>query len=120
MEPHKNLLMLALAQKCPRCGRGDLYEPGFSLTLRKACPACGLDLGKSDAADGPAVFLIFILGALLVPAALLVEHLFHPPLWAHGILWGIILLGVTIGALRPIKAYVIALQFKHRSSEWDK
>jgi len=116
----KKMLRLALTQKCPRCGQGDLYQPGFSLSLRPACPSCGLDLSKSDAADGPAVFLIFILGFLLVPAALLVESLFHPPLWVHGVVWGIVLLGLTIGALRPIKAYVIALQFKHRASDWDQ
>lgn len=121
-EPRKiNLLHVALKQKCPRCGQGDLYQPGFySLSLRPSCPSCGLDFTKSDAADGPAVFLIFILGFLLVPSALLVEHLFHPPLWVHGILWGVVLLTLILGMLRPIKAYVIALQFKHRSSDWDK
>ncbi len=113
------MIRLALAQKCPRCGHGNLYQPGISPTLHPSCPSCGLDFSKSDAADGPAVFLIFILGFSLVPAALVLESFFHPPLWVHGVLWGAVLLGVTIGALRPIKAYVIALQFKHRSSDWD-
>ena len=111
---------LALSQKCPRCGIGDLYKPGWTLTVRDVCDRCGLALAKNDSADGPAVFLIFVLGSLLVPAALLVETLFAPPLWVHTAIWTVVALGITIGALRPLKAYVIALQFKHRASDWEK
>jgi uncharacterized protein (DUF983 family) len=118
MTPDKTLIRLALKQKCPRCGIGDLYKPGLSLTVRDLCDHCGLALAKNDSGDGPAVFLIFILGFSLVPAALLVEVLFAPPLWVHAVLWTVVALTVTIGALRPLKAYIIALQFKHRASEW--
>lgn len=111
---------IALAQKCPRCGQGDLYEPGFTLTVRQKCSNCGLALAKNDSADGPAVFLIFILGFLLVPAALLLESLASPPLWVHAALWTVVALTVTLGSLRPLKAYVIALQFKHRASDWKE
>ena len=115
-----SLFALAISQKCPRCGIGDLYKPGWTLTVRDVCAHCGLALAKNDSADGPAVFLIFVLGFLLVPAALLVETLFAPPLWVHTVLWTIIALGITLGALRPLKAYVIALQFKYRASDWEQ
>lgn len=113
------LVRNALACKCPRCREGDLYEPGWSFDLREVCPVCGLDYGKSDSADGPAVFLIFVLGFLLVPLALLVEVVFSPPLWVHAVLWTVVALGLTIGSLRPLKAYIIALQFKHRSGDFE-
>jgi uncharacterized protein (DUF983 family) len=119
MLPDTKMFTLALAQKCPRCGQGDLYLPGIAATLHDRCASCGLDLKRNDAADGPAVFLIFILGFLLVPAALLLESLAHPPLWVHGVLWTVVALSITIGSLRPIKAYIIALQYKHRASDWD-
>ena len=112
--PDTTLISQAFACKCPRCGKGDLYTPGFSMTVRERCESCGLDLSEHDSGDGPAVFLIFLLGALLVPAGLLVEHLFSPPLWVHGILWTVVALTITLGTLRPLKAYIIALQFKHR------
>lgn len=89
------------------------------MDLLDACPACHLDYTRIDAADGPAVFLIFILGFLLVPAALLLEWLLEPPLWLHVALWGVIALGATLGALKPLKAYIIALQFKHRPGDWE-
>ncbi len=118
MLPDRTLLRQALSCKCPRCGKGSLYKPGLTLTLRERCEACGLDLSRNDSADGPAVFLIFILGFALVPLALLFEVWFAPPLWVHAVLWSIVALGVTVGSLRPLKAYIIALQFKYRPGDW--
>jgi uncharacterized protein (DUF983 family) len=58
-----------LACACPRCGRGKLFQ-GF-LTLRPRCEACGLDYNFADAGDGPAVFIMFFAGAVVVGAALI-------------------------------------------------
>ncbi len=111
-------LQTAWACKCPRCGQGDLYNAGImSVKVQEQCPACNLKLAGNDSADGPAVFLIFILGFALVPLALLVEWLFGLALWVHALLWTSVALGLTLGMLRPLKAYVIALQFKHRPGD---
>lgn len=118
MLPIDESIKLGLACKCPKCKIGDLYNPGLTLTLRDKCENCGLDLSKNDSADGPAVFLIFILGALLVPIALMLDALFNWPLWLHAIIWTIAALIITLGVLRPLKAYIIALQFKHRPTDW--
>ncbi len=115
---NSNMLFRALACKCPRCGVSDLYKPGSFMDVQDVCPNCGLKLAKNDSADGPAVFLIFILGFLLVPLALIFEALVHPPLWVHAVLWTIVALGLTLGSLRPLKAYVIALQYRHRPGDW--
>ncbi len=119
-EDFLSVLRGALACRCPRCGQGALYKPGTFLDIQEACPVCGMKLARNDSADGPAVFLIFVLGALLVPLALLVEKLAHPPLWAHAILWTVVALALTIGSLRPLKSYVIALQYKYRPGDWKE
>lgn len=119
MTPDYGLIRQAWECKCPRCHQGDLYHEGFTITLRPACSECGLDFSKNDSADGPAVFLIFVLGFLLVPMALLFEVLFAPALWVHGVLWFVVALGLTVGSLKPLKAYIIALQFKHRPGDWE-
>lgn len=90
------------------------------MDLREKCESCGLDYTRSDSADGPAVFLIFILGFLLVPLALFTDSLLHWPVWVHALVWGTIALTLTLGALRPLKAYIIALQYKHRASDWNE
>ena len=109
----------ALHSKCPKCHEGALFKPGWNMEVNETCPHCQLALSAhNDSADGPAVFLIFILGFLLVPLALLLEVALSPPLWVHAVLWTIIALGITIGSLKPLKAYIIALEYKHRP--WDK
>lgn len=113
--PNVSVAGAGLACKCPRCGRGRLYE-GF-LTVAERCSVCGLDLRKADSGDGPAIFLIFILGALVVPMALLVEAAFSPPMWLHMTVWSVVILGAALAMLRPMKGIMIALQYKHRASD---
>ncbi len=112
--PRLSPFRVGLACKCPRCGRGPLYA-GF-LTVVARCPACGLDLQKADSGDGPAVFIIFILGFLVVPLALLFEAKVAPPMWLHVAIWPALILGTSLGLLRPVKGVVIALQYRHKAS----
>ena len=104
-----------LACKCPRCGRGALFD-GY-LTVAERCTVCGLDLRKADSGDGPAVFIIFILGFLVVPLALLVESNFTPPMWVHLAIWPVAIVGGALALLRPMKGVMIALQYRHKASD---
>jgi uncharacterized protein (DUF983 family) len=104
-----------LSCACPRCGRGKLFQ-GF-LTLRPRCDVCGLDYGFADAGDGPAVFIMFLAGFIVVGSALIVEALYHPPYWVHAVLWLPLIVIVTIGPLRPMKGLMIALQYHHKAEE---
>ncbi len=106
-----SLTHAALGCRCPRCGEGRLFS-GL-LTVRPACPACGLDFSAQDAADGPAVFVIFILGMIVVGLAAIVEIKFAPPIWVHLLLWTPLILVGAILLLRPLKAGLIALQYRH-------
>jgi uncharacterized protein (DUF983 family) len=101
----------ALTCRCPRCGEGQVFA-GL-LTVRAACPVCDLDLSAEDAGDGPAVFLIFFLGAVAVGIAAWMEIEFEPPIWVHLLVLTPLILGGAIGLLRPLKAYMIALQYRH-------
>ena len=101
--------------RCPRCGEGKLFE-GF-LTLWPRCQRCGLDYAFIDAGDGPAVFVIFIAGFVVVFSALITEVLYQPPFWLHALLWGPLILAVTLLPLRPMKGLLIALQYHHRAAE---
>lgn len=110
--PPVSPLSAALLCRCPRCGEGKLYD-GL-LTVAPVCSHCGLDIGAHDAGDGPAVFVVLILGAITVGLAILVEAVFAPPLWVHVILWVPLVIGGAILLLRPLKAGLIALQYRHR------
>ena len=104
-----------LGCRCPRCGRGKLFA-GY-LTVADACAVCGLDLGAADAGDGPAVFVVLIVGMIVVAAALVSEVLLAPPLWLHLAVWIPVILGLSLWLLRPFTATLIALQFKHDAGE---
>jgi len=99
--------VIGLSCRCPLCGQGALFQ-GY-LTVRETCGVCGLDLSKEDSGDGPAVFIIFILGATVVPLALWAEARLEPPLWLHAIVWSVVILGGTLALLRPLKAIMVAL-----------
>jgi uncharacterized protein (DUF983 family) len=113
--PAPSPILAGLACRCPACGKGRLFH-GF-LTLRPQCEACGLDFGFADAGDGPAVFVILFAGFIVVGLALVVEFLYQPPFWLHALLWGPLILVVTLGPLRPFKGVLIALQHHHDAAE---
>jgi uncharacterized protein (DUF983 family) len=77
-----------------------------------------LNLADNDSGDGPAVFLIFLLGFLLVPLAVCLEVLTSPPLWVHAVLFGVLALGLTLGLLKPLKSLVLLIQYRTRPETW--
>ncbi len=109
--PPVSLAYAAFGCRCPRCGKGPLFS-GL-LTVRPACSACGLDFSAQDAGDGPAVFVILVLGLIVVGLAAWVEVRFSPPMWVHIVLWTPLICGGAIAMLRPLKAALIALHYRH-------
>jgi uncharacterized protein (DUF983 family) len=108
-------VVAGLSCTCPRCGKGKLF--GGFLSLRPRCEACGLDYGFADSGDGPAVFIMFGAGFVVVFAALITEVLYRPPFWVHAALWLPLIIVVTLGPLRPMKGLMIALQYHHKAAE---
>jgi uncharacterized protein (DUF983 family) len=101
--------------RCPRCGRGRLFA-GY-LTPAQACESCGLDYAFADSGDGPAVFVIMIVGFLVVGLALWLEVAHGPPLWLHFVLWIPLAVLLGLAALRVAKGLLIAFQYRNRAAE---
>jgi len=110
-----NPLSAGLKGRCPRCGEGRLFS-GFLETAPK-CENCGLDYSFIDSADGPAVFVIFFVGVIVVGLAFFVEFTYQPPYWLHLLLWIPLILILSLGMLRPLKGLMIAQQFAHKAQE---
>ena len=105
---------VALGCRCPRCGRGSLFQ-GL-LTVRSACNACGLDFGTCDTGDGAASALVLVLGAVTVGMVFWVDR-FHPPAWVYAAFWPVVAILLAAGLMRPLKAALIAQHYRHRSRE---
>src|ERR1700738_1133344 len=101
----------ALGWRCPRCGQGRFFAG--VLGVRGPCEVRGLDLSGQAAGDGPAVFVILFLGLIVVALAALVEVKFSPPIWIHLVLWTPFIIVGAVAMLRPLKAGLIALQYRH-------
>jgi uncharacterized protein (DUF983 family) len=108
--PEISPVSAGLHATCPRCGQGRLYA-GL-LTPAPRCAACGLDYSFADSGDGPAVFIILILGFVVLGLALAVEAAFSPPIWLHILLWIPVTTAAAVWALRFGKALMIALQYR--------
>ena len=54
------------------------------------------------------------MGAITVAGALIVEVKITPPFWVHAVLWLPLILGGSIGLLRPFKALFFAINYRHR------
>jgi uncharacterized protein (DUF983 family) len=107
-----------LRSRCPACGRGALFT-GF-LTVRERCPACAADLSAQDSGDGPAAFIVLIVGAIVVALALVSEVRYEPPVWLHLVLWLPLTVVLVLALMRPFKAIMIALQYKHRPDDFTQ
>jgi uncharacterized protein (DUF983 family) len=110
-----SILRASLFGLCPRCGKGHLFA-GY-LHLAPRCSACGLDYAMFDAGDGPAVFVILIVGAIVCGGALFVEFTFQPPYWVHAVLWIPITAILSLALLRFVKSLLLVLQYKNKAGE---
>ena len=100
---------------CPRCAGRTLYRglAGFA----PKCRACGLDFADFNVGDGPAAFLILIIGALVTGLAVALELAAEPPFWLHIILWLPLTAAAMVGSLRLAKGLLLALEYRHRARE---
>ncbi|MBL8577444.1 MAG: DUF983 domain-containing protein [Mesorhizobium sp.] len=100
---------------CPRCGKGRLFSGLLKVAPR--CDKCDLDYSFADAGDGPAVFVILIVGFVAVGLALWTEVSFDPPLWLHFLLWIPLTLALSLVALRLVKGVLVTLQYANKAAE---
>lgn len=101
---------------CPQCGAQTIFGTHI-VRFEPRCRGCGLDYSQFNVGDGPAAFLILIVGAIITALALVVEVSFHPPFWAHMLLWIPLTTVAVVGTLRAAKAALLILEYRHKARE---
>lgn len=109
------VLQAAIRGLCPRCGAPKLFRGAVSFAPR--CNACALDLSRFNVGDGPAAFLIFIVGGLVMLGAILLELNAHPTIWVHILIWVPLTTVMTISLLRISKAALLVLEYRNQARE---
>jgi len=108
-------LAAGLGGLCPRCSARTLFDGPVKFAPR--CRACCLDFAAFNVGDGPAAFLILIIGAVVVGLALWLELAVSPPVWVHVLLWPIVTLALVIGSLRIGKGMLVTLEYRNAARE---
>ena len=110
----RGVIAAAIAGRCPRCHSRTLF--GGWTRFADCCAGCGLDFAAFNVGDGPAAFLILLVGAILTIGAITVELAYEPNFWVH-IVWIPLGLALTVAGLRFGKALLLAQEYKHRARE---
>ena len=105
----------AILGACPRCGQAPLFRGTVRFVSK--CKACGLDVGSFNVGDGPAAFLTFLLGGLLVGLSLTLELTIEPPLWLLALILVPLGVATVIGSLRIAKGVLLALEYRNSARE---
>ncbi len=99
-------------QTCPACGHGALY--GHYLKVEPDCRSCGEALHHQRADDAPPYFTMLITGHVIVAGVMTLEQAYAPPFWLHTVIWGPLLLLMSLLLLPRIKGALIGLQWALR------
>ncbi len=104
MTPAPSLAAVSLRGLCPRCGDKSLFDGVVGFAPR--CRACELDFAAFNVGDGPAAFLILIVGAIVAVAAIMIDLAITPVWWVH-LVWLPVGVGLTLAGLRIGKAALL-------------
>lgn len=107
--------LAGLRLRCPACGEGEVFS-GY-LKFRDRCRACGADFRAADAGDGPAVFVILVVGAIAAPLLFILQIALKLPDWIALTITSLAVIGLSLALLPVFKATLFALQWKHKARE---
>jgi len=113
--PDLSPLKTGLAGKCPRCGRGRLFD-GY-LKVANSCTSCGLSYDFADSGDGAAWFVMLIVGFLGVGSILGIEDAYRPAFWVHVLIAIPLRIVLPLALLRPAKGILLCQQWKTGARE---
>jgi uncharacterized protein (DUF983 family) len=100
-----------LLGRCPSCGGGRLFRAYLKPVDR--CAACGSELGRIRADDGPAYFTILLMGHFVVAPMLFFPQVWQWSAWVIVPLTEIPLLVITLAVLPRVKGAFIGYMFCH-------
>lgn len=105
-----SITRIAFTHRCPACGVGSLYSG--VLRVAPECSHCHQSFAGADSGDGPAFFVILIVGFLVCVLAGVAEVVWGWPLWMHALVWIPFTLISSVWLLRVCKSALLAWQYK--------
>ncbi|MGD9967211.1 MAG: DUF983 domain-containing protein [Hyphomonadaceae bacterium] len=87
------------------------------LRFREICAQCGANFKAADAGDGPAVFVILAVGAIVAPLLIVLQVVVDLADWLALTITLVATVVLCLAFLPPFKATFFALQWRHKASE---
>ena len=87
------------------------------LKFRDHCRVCSSNFKAADAGDGPAVFVILVVGAIVAPLLIILQFGLKLPGWLALTLTMAAAIALCLALLPPFKSLLFALQWKHKARE---
>jgi uncharacterized protein (DUF983 family) len=115
LSARETILKFGLKCRCPRCGKGRLFN-GF-LTLAPRCEPCSLDFSFADTADGPAFFVMMTMAIPATAFGVWIEMTYEPGLWVHMLTTLPFLLLTCVPTIRVFKGMLVASQYFYKAEE---
>lgn len=67
--------------------------------------------------DGPAAFLIMIVGGIVTALAVWLQLAVEPPWWVHVLLWVPLTTALVLAGLRLAKAWLLQAEYRNSARE---
>lgn len=99
-----------LKRRCPNCGVGRSFS-GY-LKVADSCENCGERLGHIRADDFPPYLTIFVVGHIVVPAALMAEKAWAWSVETHMAVWVPLTIVLMLLILPMMKGVAVALMWR--------
>src|SRR5262245_51044181 len=103
--------MTVFSPRCPACHKGRLFSGLLAVADR--CDVCHVSFQEHEKGDGPAFFVIIVVGFIVTALAAAVELAYQPPYWLHALLWPPLIIVLSLWLLRFFKAAIIGAQYRH-------
>jgi len=102
-------IVTGFKRKCPSCETGKIFS-GY-LKLAKQCSNCAAPIGEIRADDFPPYLTIFIVAHIIVPALVIVEINYQPPMVFQMIFWSLAAAFISLILLPMLKGAVVGFMW---------
>lgn len=100
------------SQKCPCCGKGDMYAS--YLKVNDACPSCAEELHHQRADDAPPYFTMTITAHIIIGGILYLEKFYSLDLWLQAAIWFPVTVLLSLWLLPRVKGALVGYQWANR------
>ncbi len=105
--PLRDAMWRGVQGRCPACGKGRLFASYLKQVDR--CAACDEPLGHIRSDDGAPWLTILVVGHIVLPVILMVEHHVQWPTWLAMTVWPLFALALVLAVLPRAKGLLLSI-----------